>query len=203
MTNALTTVAAANALSADVSYVKSPMSVDDYGVTISRSWRKVVSGILETGRLLLDAQERLTREEFTQLRQRLSDDGVMSNSVISKLMGVASNAVLSAPANLPLLPASYATLYALSRKDENEVQTALSEGKITSQTQLKDVIALFAKASEKGGKTPATANDNAPSDAIIISVAGDLSNVPEEIVEALKVAISAIQDVANVIVKGV
>jgi hypothetical protein len=89
MTNALTTVAAANALSADISYVKSPMSVDDYGVTISRSWRKVVSGILDTGRLLLDAQERLTREEFTQLRQRLSDDGVMSTSVISKLMGVA------------------------------------------------------------------------------------------------------------------
>lgn len=201
MTNALTTVAAANALSADISYVKSPISVDDYGVTISRSWRKVVSGILETGRLLLDAQERLTREEFTQLRQRLSDDGVMSNSVISKLMGVASNAVLSAPANLPLLPASYATLYALSRKDENEVQTALSEGKITSQTQLKDVIALFAKA--KGNNDPANADDNAPGDVIIISVEGDLSKVPEEMVEALKAAISAIQDVANVIAKGV
>jgi hypothetical protein len=109
--------------------------------------------------------------------------------------------LLSAPANLSLLPASYATLYALSRKDENEVQTALSEGKITSQTQLKDVIALFAKA--KGDTDPANADDNAPGDVIIISVEGDLSKVPEEMVEALKAAISAIQDVANVIVKGV
>ncbi len=192
--NAITNFSATDA--ADISYKQEPdLLVDEFKVGIVASWRKVASSIIETARLLLQAEEQLDRAGFTAIRKHLVDNGIMSETVISKLLKIARNAVLSAPDNVPLLPGSYATLYVLAGKDPAEVQSALSDGRITPLTQLKDVTDLFPTAQ-------ATVQKGSPSASILVVVQRDLSNVPTDKVIALKASLDALKEHVSVQVKG-
>jgi hypothetical protein len=185
-----------NTTIANISYEQNAVSlVEQFQFGIVASWRKVAFSIIETGRLLLEAEEQLDRAGFTAIRKHLVENGIMSESVISKLLGIARNKVLSAPDNVPLLPGSYATLYVLAGKDPTEVQTALAEGKITPLTQLKDVTDLFPAIS---GKVQKVANDNG----VVVKIQGDLSRVPHARVKAFKAAIDALKEFVTVEVKG-
>lgn len=193
----MTTIATTNTTAvADISYEQNAVSlVEQFQFGIVASWKKVASSIVETARLLLQAEAQLDRAGFTAIRKHLVDNGIMSETVISKLLKIARSAVLSAPDNVPLLPGSYATLYVLAGKNPDEVQDALSQGKISPLTQLKDVTDLFPATS---GKVPKVANDNG----IVVTVSGDLSAVPADQVVAFKAAIEALKAYANVEVKG-
>lgn len=192
--NAITKFSATDA--ADISYKQEPdLLVDEFKVGIIASWRKVASSIIETARLLLQAEEQLDRAGFTAIRKHLVDNGIMSETVISKLLKIARNSVLSAPANVPLLPGSYATLYVLARKDPSEVQSALSDGRITPLTQLKDVTDLFPE-------MPAKVQKGSPPASILVVVQSDLSNVPTDKVIALKASLDALKEHVSVQVKG-
>lgn len=192
--NAITKFSATDV--SDISYKQEPdLLVDEFKVGIVASWRKVASSIIETARLLLQAEEQLDRAGFTAIRKHLVDNGIMSETVISKLLKIARNAVLSAPDNVPLLPGSYATLYVLAGKDPAEVQSALSDGRITPLTQLKDVTDLFPTAQ-------ATVQKGSTSASILVVVQSDLSNVPTDKVIALKASLDALKQHVSVQVKG-
>ena len=181
---------------ANISYEQNAVSlVEQYQFGIVASWRKVASSIMETGRLLLQAEEQLDRAGFSTIRKHLVENGIMSETVISKLLKIARNSVLSAPENVPLLPGSYATLYVLAGKDPVEVQTALAEGKITPLTQLKDVTDLFPSIANKVQKV-------ADATGIVVTVQSDLSNVPADAINAFKAAIDVLKDFVSVEVKG-
>jgi hypothetical protein len=181
---------------ANISYEQEVVSpVEQFQFGIVASWRKVASSIMETGRLLLQAEEQLDRAGFSTIRKHLVENGIMSETVISKLLKIARNSVLSAPDNVPLLPGSYATLYVLAGKDPVEVQTALAEGKITPLTQLKDVTDLFPSTTNKVQKV-------ADATGIVVTVQSDLSNVPADTVKAFKAAIDALKEFVSVEVKG-
>ncbi len=181
---------------ANISYEQNAVSlVEQFQFGIVASWRKVASSIMETGRLLLQAEEQLDRAGFSTIRKHLVENGIMSETVISKLLKIARNSVLSAPENVPLLPGSYATLYVLAGKDPVEVQTALTEGKITPLTQLKDVTDLFPSLANKVQKV-------ADATGIVVTVQSDLSNVPADAINAFKAAIDALKDFVSVEVKG-
>jgi hypothetical protein len=181
---------------ANISYEQEVVSpVEQFQFGIVASWRKVASSIMETSRLLLQAEEQLDRAGFSTIRKHLVENGIMSETVISKLLKIARNSVLSAPDNVPLLPGSYATLYVLAGKDPVEVQTALAEGKITPLTQLKDVTDLFPSTTNKVQKV-------ADATGIVVTVQSDLSNVPADTVKAFKAAIDALKEFVSVEVKG-
>ncbi len=181
---------------ANISYEQSAVSlVEQFQSGIVASWTKVASCSRETGRLLLQAEEQLDRAGFSTIRKHLVENGIMSETVISKLLKIARNSVLSAPENVPLLPGSYATLYVLAGKDPVEVQTALTEGKITPLTQLKDVTDLFPSLANKVQKV-------ADATGIVVTVQSDLSNVPADAINAFKAAIDALKDFVSVEVKG-
>jgi hypothetical protein len=150
---------------------------------------------METSRLLLQAEEQLDRAGFSTIRKHLVENGIMSETVISKLLKIARNTVLSAPDNVLLLPGSYATLYVLAGKDPVEVQSALAEGKITPLTQLKDVTDLFPSTTNKVQKV-------ADATGIVVTVQSDLSNVPADTIKAFKAAIDALKEFVSVEVKG-
>jgi len=173
--------------------VVSPIERFQFGIVAS--WRKVASSIMETGRLLLQAEEQLDRAGFSTIRKHLVENGIMSETVISKLLKIARNSVLSAPDNVPLLPGSYATLYVLAGKDPVEVQSALAEGKITPLTQLRDVTDLFPSTTNKVQKV-------AGATGIVVIVQSDLSNVPADTINAFKAAIDALKEFVAVEVKG-
>lgn len=181
---------------ADISYEQNAVSlVQQFQFGIVASWRKVASSIMETGRLLLQAQEQLKRDEFSTIRKHLVENGIMSETVISKLLKIARHSVLSAPENVPLLPGSYATLYVLAGKDPVEVQSALAEGKITPLTQLKDVTDLFPSTTNRVQKV-------AVATGIVVTIQSDLSNVPSDTINAFKAAIDALKNFVSVEVKG-
>lgn len=181
---------------ANISYEQEVVSpVEQFQFGIVASWRKVASSIMETGRLLLQAEEQLDRAGFSTIRKHLVENGIMSETVISKLLKIARNTVLSAPNNVPLLPGSYATLYVLAGKDPVEVQSALAEGKITPLTQLKDVTDLFPSTTNKVQKV-------ADATGIVVTVQSDLSNVPADTINAFKAAIEALKEFVAVEVKG-
>ena len=169
--------------------------VEQFQFGIVASWRKVASSIMETSRLLLQAEEQLDRAGFSTIRKHLVENGIMSETVISKLLKIARNTVLSAPDNVLLLPGSYATLYVLAGKDPVEVQSALAEGKITPLTQLKDVTDLFPSTTNKVQKV-------ADATGIVVTVQSDLSNVPADTIKAFKAAIDALKEFVSVEVKG-
>lgn len=173
--------------------VVSPIERFQFGIVAS--WRKVASSIMETGRLLLQAEEQLDRAGFSTIRKHLVENGIMSETVISKLLKIARNTVLSAPDNVPLLPGSYATLYVLAGKDPVEVQSALAEGKITPLTQLKDVTDLFPSTTNKVQKV-------ADATGIVVTVQSDLANVPADAINAFKAAIETLKEFVSVEVKG-
>lgn len=192
--NAITKFIATDA--AKISYKQDQnLRVDEFKIGIVASWKKVASSIVETARLLLEAEQQLDRAGFTAIRKHLADNGIMSETVISKLLTIARNAVLSAPDNVPLLPGSYATLYVLARKDPAEVQSALTDGRISPLTQLKDLTDLFPEVSGKGQKV-------SPAKDIVVVVQNDLSNVPADKVLALKEALDALKEFVSVQVKG-
>ena len=181
---------------ANISYEQEVVSpVEQFQFGIVASWRKVASSIMETGRLLLQAEEQLDRAGFSTIRKHLVENGIMSETVISKLLKIARNTVLSAPNNVPLLPGSYATLYVLAGKDPVEVQSALAEGKITPLTQLKDVTDLFPSTTNKVQKV-------ADATGIVVTVQSDLANVPADTINAFKAAIEALKEFVAVEVKG-
>lgn len=181
---------------ANISYEQEVVSpVEQFQFGIVASWRKVASSIMETSRLLLQAEEQLDRAGFSTIRKHLVENGIMSETVISKLLKIARNTVLSAPDNVLLLPGSYATLYVLAGKDPVEVQTALAEGKITPLTQLKDVTDLFPSTTNKVQKV-------ADATGIVVTVQSDLSNVPADTIKAFKAAIDALKEFVSVEVKG-
>ena len=181
---------------ANISYEQEVVSpVEQFQFGIVASWRKVASSIMETGRLLLQAEEQLDRAGFSTIRKHLVENGIMSETVISKLLKIARNTVLSAPDNVPLLPGSYATLYVLAGKDPVEVQSALAEGKITPLTQLKDVTDLFPSTTNKVQKV-------ADATGIVVTIQSDLSNVPADTINAFKAAIEALKEFVAVEVKG-
>lgn len=185
------------AVSRDYSNKKSAvLLIDNFKVGITASWRKVASSIVETGRLLLDAEQQLDRAGFTALRKHLVENCIMSESVISKLLGIARNSVLSAPENISLLPASYATLYVLAGKDPFEVQTAITDGRISPHTQLKDLNDLFPDATSKLVQKPVAING------FSVVVRNDLSAVPSEVLSALKAAVASVSAYVPVEVKG-
>ncbi|WP_395636595.1 hypothetical protein [Sphingorhabdus sp.] len=181
---------------ANISYEQEVVSpVEQFQFGIVASWRKVASSIMETSRLLLQAEEQLDRAGFSTIRKHLVENGIMSETVISKLLKIARNTVLSAPDNVLLLPGSYATLYVLAGKDPVEVQSALAEGKITPLTQLKDVTDLFPSTTNKVQKV-------ADATGIVVTVQSDLSNVPADTIKAFKAAIDALKEFVSVEVKG-
>jgi hypothetical protein len=181
---------------ANISYEQEVISpVEQFQFGIVASWRKVASSIMETGRLLLQAEEQLDRAGFSTIRKHLVENGIMSETVISKLLKIARNTVLSAPDNVLLLPGSYATLYVLAGKDPVEVQSALAEGKITPLTQLKDVTDLFPSTTNKVQKVPDATG-------IVVTIQSDLSNVPADTIKAFKAAIDALKEFVSVEVKG-
>jgi hypothetical protein len=116
----------------------SKKSVADYTLEIRGAWQRAAQSIIEVGQLLVSAEAELTPNEFRSLRRGLEDEGVLSQSTITKLMGIARNNVLVDPERVPLLPPSYEALYNLSRWDSGELQSAFSEGRIHPELQVKE-----------------------------------------------------------------
>lgn len=164
---------------------------------IAASWRKSTEAIIETGNLLNQAESKFTHEQYSSLRDYLITEVGMSNSVISKLKTIARNPILIDPNYHHRLPPSYATLYQISKIEEDKLKNALDEGEITSLTQLKDVTAKFGSLTRK----PRKKNDIQTN--LTVTFSGDLAVLDVDLLRSLREVLASLQQHITVKTRGI
>lgn len=109
--------ATGNAMS-EISHVKpNSASIEQFFDKIEGSWHKTIESILETAQAIKQAQEQHSSDDLGVLKRQLVQKRVMSKSTFSKLKGIGNSKVLNAPEHRQKLPTSYATLYAISKRE--------------------------------------------------------------------------------------
>jgi hypothetical protein len=107
-----------------------------WGERITARWKDSVEAIIAVGKLLLTAKADLAHGDFEAM---VRDDLPFKERTAERLMAIASNKFLANPAHVSLLPASWATLYQLSRLPDELLGRALSEGAIHPEVHRKDI----------------------------------------------------------------
>lgn len=116
------------------------------------AWRQSVEGIFEVGRLLIDAKAALLHGGFEiMVRDKLP----FNKSAAERLMKLSRNPELTNPANLPVLPASWTTLYELSKFDEQKLRVAFDKRLIHPTTRGQDIPEIAARVEGRRVRAPA------------------------------------------------
>jgi hypothetical protein len=112
---------------------------------INEAWQKSVEGVLEAGRLLLEAKEELQHGTFENMIRLELNFGLRTAQM---LMGIAANPTLSNPKHVSLLPPSWGTLAQLDKAErklgEGTIARWLADGTVTPKTERKEIAALIA-----------------------------------------------------------
>lgn len=107
---------------------------------INGSWAKGVESVVETGRRLIEAKSELDHGEWLMaLRDKIS----FGEDTAQRLMKIAGNPTLSNAAHARYLPASWRTLYELSKLPEDVVIAKIGDGTITPKLERKDVMKMI------------------------------------------------------------
>ena len=106
---------------------------------IRTKWQQSVECIVEVGRLLEQAKQALPHGQFENM---VEDDLPFGSRSARMLMSIARNPVLTSRKHASDLPASWYTLYELTRVPEGELSRALGSGEVGPETRRRDVIQL-------------------------------------------------------------
>src|SRR5262249_19728146 len=82
-----------------------------FAMKIEAAWQKAVGSIIETGRLLNEAKDKVNRGDWLKLVKHLP----FSERTAQMLMAIAANPILSNPNHGSHLPPSWRTLYELTK----------------------------------------------------------------------------------------
>jgi hypothetical protein len=120
---------------------------------IHAEWRKSVDGILGVGRQLIGAKKECEHGEFLRLfkghENAVSDPVPFCERSARMLMDVSSNPVLSNRNHGSDLPASWRTLYELTKLDDETLLAGIKAGEITPDMTRAEAAALRADPVEK------------------------------------------------------
>jgi hypothetical protein len=172
--------------------------VDHFAQTISAAWYRAAESVIDAAVSLRRAQDVLGKKQFTALRAILEHRRVMSSSTVSKLLVIAQNPTLTAPENIHLLPASYATLYDIAREDTGKVQDALATGLLTPATTHKDAKKIFNEPAARLVRSPTTKRQVAS-----VRLTGDITTVPRKLRAALNDLLKQLEDYVEVKTTGI
>lgn len=120
---------------------------------INAEWRKSVEGIIGVGRQLIEAKAACEHGEFLRLFK--GNAGAVNEPVpfvretAERLMIVAGNSHLSNAAHAQHLPASWSTLYELSKLDDEQIIAGIKSGEITPDMTRSEAAALRSDPVEK------------------------------------------------------
>lgn len=129
--------------------------VDQYAEKISASWKRSVEAFFETGRLLIEAKERIERGQFQLLvKNKLPFDP----RTAERYMAIAANPRLADAAREGLVPSSATTLYMMTRLPPQVLDAKLKDGTINPSSERDDIEKLVrASAPINGGRAIAAA----------------------------------------------
>ena len=107
---------------------------------ITRHYTAAVRAILDVGRCLLEAKDQLDHGEFGHM---IAEDLPFSWRTANRLMAIAQHPVLANWTHVSNLPASWGTLYELSKLPPPVLEDALKAGRITPEMPRKAVASLL------------------------------------------------------------
>jgi hypothetical protein len=112
------------------------LDAEAWAIRITARWRASVEAIIEVGQLLIDAKGRLPHGAFGKM---LENDLPFGASTAQRLMAVAADNRLSNPAHVQHLPASWGTLYELTKLSDGEFEEAIEQKIIRPDMERKEI----------------------------------------------------------------
>lgn len=103
---------------------------------INAAWQMGVQSVLETGRLLIEAKKRLPHGEYEAMIER---DLPFGARTARRLVNVAESPVLSNRTHASDLPASWMTLYELTKVPETKLIAKIGTANVRSDEAVLDV----------------------------------------------------------------
>lgn len=150
------------------------------------NWNRTRETIIEMAKLAKEIED-LPFQEKKKIKAHLEKHAKISPSVLSRLAAIGNNTVLTSEENIPLLPPSYNTLYALAhKKDDDRLKKAILEGEITPKLMRKDVDGIFTKNGKSQAEKDADklAKNKAADPSIKLTFKGNFTNVPADKLQA-------------------
>lgn len=164
--------------------IANTVPIEKWVIRISDAWREQVPSIFETGNLLEAAKAELRHGEWLLLvKEKLPFD----KGTAQRLIAISNNDNLRNAAHGPHLPASWRTLYELTKLTDEQFDQGVKSGVINPKMERKDVNALRGiepkpKAEKKKERELKTADDWGG--AVVIQItAGVASLAPEDLPE--------------------
>ena len=111
----------------------------EWAATISDIWSTAAEAFIGVGRELIDAKASLAHGEFEAM---VEDDLPFGPRTARRLMAIAGDRRISDRTPMSDLPASWGTLYALTRLDDDTLNGAFEAGKIRTDMLVPDVKRL-------------------------------------------------------------
>lgn len=112
----------------------------DFAARITTTYRRSVEAIIETGRLIAEAKLALDHGEFLSM---VANDLPFGASTAARLMKVAADERLSNPAHVQHLPASWGTLYEISKLSPAQFDARIADGTISPRMERRDIAMVF------------------------------------------------------------
>lgn len=115
-----------------------------YGVRrglIRQVWQSTVEGILEVGRLLIEAKASLPHGEFGDM---IDADLPFKPRTAQRLMVIAADDKLSNTTHVSYLPPAWGTLHAITRLPIDVFEKAIGDGTINPEVQRSTITKLMA-----------------------------------------------------------
>jgi N6-adenosine-specific RNA methylase IME4 len=103
---------------------------------ITACWRASVTAIVDVGRLLMDAKAALPHGSFGQM---IELDLPFTARTAQMLMAIAADPRLTNPKHVSHLPASWGTLYEISKLDDRQFNDAIADGTIKPDMDRRDI----------------------------------------------------------------
>ncbi len=114
-------------------------TIDEFAAWISDSWRSSMEGILETGRRLMEAKNKLPYGDYMKM---IADRLPFGDSVALRLRKIAESPLFSNPAPVQDLPHSYSVLYEMIAFSQKNFDNLLNSGAINKNTTRNEIIQL-------------------------------------------------------------
>lgn len=110
----------------------------EWASQINAAWRKSVTAIFETGRLLIAAKAAL--DEHGAWEPMLADDLKFNANIARMLMEIARDRRLVKPQIFVLLPPAYTTIYQISRLDDEQLKARATDGTIRCDMTGREIL---------------------------------------------------------------
>jgi hypothetical protein len=163
---------------------------------IKTAWNKQVSGIVETGELLLKAKKDLSGRWLKLFDPKVGNLPFCEDTA-QLLMKIARHPVLSNAEHVRYLPPHWSTLAILSRATPKQLEKWIMDGSVNIDTDRKDAESLVkpakAKAAKKAGASARAGRDegttarheHADDKTVSDATAGNGANEVEQAIQAL------------------